>query len=131
MIVLIYVNDCKLFAHNKPDIKTMINKIQHNKLEIKPEHDMARFLEVLVEPNDKGNSFTLTKIGLIDRVIIALSLEGGNRKRAPAEIGALPADKEGEQCNEAFNYTRVVGMLSYLSGHTRPKLEFSENQCAQ
>ena len=107
----------------------MITKLREDNLEIEPEHDMAGFLGVLVERNNKPNSFTLTQTGLVDQIIESLGLEGGNGKRTPAEIGALPADKEGEQCNESFNYASVVGMLSYLSGHTRPELEFAVHQC--
>ena len=58
MIVLIYVNDCIFFSCNKPNIKTMINKLQHDKLEIEPEHDMTEFLGVLVERNGDDNSHT-------------------------------------------------------------------------
>ena len=92
---------------------------------------MAGFLGVLIERDGDDNSFTLTQTVLINRIITALGIDGGNRKCTPAEIGALSADKEGERCNKAFNHASAVGMLSYFNGHTRPELEFSVHQCGQ
>ena len=106
----------------------MITNLRQEKLEMEPEHNMAGFLGVLVKRDNEHKSFTLTQTSLVERIITALGLDDGNGKRTPAEIGALPADKEGEHCDEAFNYASVVGMLSYLSGHTRPELEFSVHQ---
>ena len=68
---------------------------------------------------------------MTERIIAALELKGAKGRRTPAELGALPADKEGDTCNESFNYSSVVGMLSYLSGHTRPELGFSVHQCGR
>ena len=60
-----------------------------------------------------------------------MELEGANGKRTPAEVGSLPADKDGKPCNKIFKYSSVVGMLSYLSGHTCPDIEFSVHQCGK
>ena len=109
----------------------MIDALRGNGLEIEPEQDMAGFLGVLIDKNNEKGTYTLTQTGLIERIITNLNLEGANLKQTPAEFGTLPANKNGELCNEPFNYASIIGMLSYLSGHTRPELEFSVHQCGR
>ena len=98
-------------------------------MEIEPEHDMAGFLGVLIDQDDEKGQYTLTQIGLIERIINTLELKGAKGRKNPAELGALPSHKDGNTCNESFNVASIVGMMSYLSGHTRPELEFSVHQC--
>ena len=62
----------------------MITNLRQEKLEMEPEHDMAGFLGVLVKRDNERKSFTLTQPGLIERIIAALGLDGGNGKRTPA-----------------------------------------------
>ena len=109
----------------------MIDALQSDGLEIEPEQDMAGFLGVLIDKNNEKGTYTLTQTGLIERIVTNLNLEGANHKQTPAEFGTLSADKDGERCNKPFNYSSIVGMLSYLSGHTRPELEFSVHQCGR
>ncbi len=40
-------------------------------------------------------------------------------------------DENGKPQQDTFNYTSVVGMLLYLSGHTRPDLAYSVSQVAR
>ena len=131
ILVLIYVDDCIFFSKDKENITNMIKALRESGLEIEPEHDMAGFLGVLIDRNNEKGHYTLTQVGLIERIITSLELNGAKGKKTPAEHGALPADKDGEACNESFNYSSIVGMMSYLSGHTRPELEFAVHQCGR
>lgn len=38
--------------------------------------------------------------------------------------------EDGAPAAENFNYAAVVGMLLYLSGHSRPDIAFAVHQCA-
>jgi hypothetical protein len=52
-------------------------------------------------------------------------------KYTPSESKPLVKDLNGEAASGAFSYSSVVGMLLYLSGHTRPDIIFAVNCCAQ
>jgi hypothetical protein len=53
-----------------------------------------------------------------------------NAKGTPAKQKPLVKDENGEPQQDIFNYARIVGMLLYLSGHTRPDLAYSISQVA-
>jgi len=52
-------------------------------------------------------------------------------KYTPAEQQPLIKDADGEPPSGTFAYSSVVGMLLYLSGHTRPNIDFAVNCCAR
>ena len=49
----------------------------------------------------------------------------------PAETSPLPKDAAGTPASGSFNYAVAVGMLLYLSGHSRPNIAFAVHQCAR
>jgi hypothetical protein len=57
-----------------------------------------------------------------------MNLDDANPKQTPAEDGALPAEKDGEPCNEGFSYPSVVGMPIYLASNSRPDIALSTMQ---
>ena len=70
--------------------------------------------------------------GLINRIISALGFkkEETTVKDTPAERKPLTKDEDGPAAHESFNYASIVGMLLYLSGHSRPDLAYSVSQAA-
>jgi len=65
----------------------------------------------------------MKQTGLIKRIIEALGLDDGAKgKFTPSESKPLVKDINGELASGAFSYSSVVGMLLYLSGHTRPDI---------
>jgi hypothetical protein len=101
-------------------------------LDLNIEEDVAGFLGVHAGKNPYG-SIELTQVGLTDRIIGALGLEQDKSigKLTPAEYSCLGTNADDEACNEMFNYRSVVGMMQYLSGHTRPDITFVFSQCAR
>eukprot|EP00957_Ditylum_brightwellii_P090031 6856690-Ditylum_brightwellii.AAC.1 len=62
---------------------------------------------------------------------MALGLDdNSNSCHAPAKVLTLGKDLKGKLGNEAFNYLRVIGMMLYLSSHSRPNIQFAVSQCA-
>ena len=131
MICITYVDDCLFAAPKSTDITEMIARLRTEcEMELSVEDDLAGFLGVTIEKRSDG-SIELTQTGLIDRIISVLGLEGANTKATPANLGALGKDEDGPGCNATFSYPSVVGMLMYLTGHSRPDIGFAVHQCAR
>ena len=73
----------------------------------------------------------MTQTGLIDRIITAMGLDDANPKDTPSIFGTLIKDDNGEECDEDFNHTSVLGMIIYIQGHTQPDISFAVNQYAR
>ena len=131
IICITYVDDCLFFAKSNDDINDMIDKLKKDSsLSIEFEDNVAGFLGVLLTKND-DSSITLTQCGLIERIIEATYLKDASIRHTPANPTPLHADKDGEPSAELFNYASVIGMLTYLAGHSRPDIAFAVHQCAR
>ena len=130
VVCLVYVDDCLFFSRSDEDIKLAITRLRDNNMDLNVEDDVAGFLGVHIDKNEKGQ-ITLTQLGLIDRIVEALGLHDCNAKFTPAPTEALGRDVDGLAHTSDFNYASVVGMLSYLSNNSRPDISFAVNQCAR
>ncbi len=97
------------------------------------EDDAAGFLGVTLERDPETGLLEMKQTGLIKRVIEALGLDDGfvKGKLTPSESKPLITNLNGEAASGAFSYSSVVGMLLFLSGHTRPDITFAVNCCAR
>ncbi len=131
VICLIYVDDTLFYAQNMNDINSIVEDLKKTNLELEVEDDVAGFLGVHIERKQNEGTIELTQKGLIQRIIKALDL--GDRKpvSTPAAFGALGKDEDGEPAKGLYSYASVVGMLLYLSGHSRPDIHFAVTQCAR
>ena len=115
-ICLIYVDDTLFFSKNMTAIERDIQRLKDENMSLDMEDDFAGFLGVHIEQLEDGTT-KLTQKGLIKRIVSALGVERMPTKETPAAFGTLPKDAEGEPAEELFNYSSVIGMLLYLSGH--------------
>ena len=121
VICLTYVDDCLFFSPAEKYIDDMIAHLQDEDMKLSVEDDVAGFLGVHINCREDG-TIELLQTGLIDQIISAMGLEGTNPKSTPAEYGSLPVDKEGEPCNESFNYVKChwnvdVFARAFKAGH--------------
>ncbi len=102
-------------------------------VDLEQEDDAAGFLVVTLERDPETGLLEMKQTGLIKRVIKALGLDDGlvKGKYTPSESEPLVKNLNGEAPSGAFSYSSVVGMLLYLSGHTRPDITFAVNCCGQ
>ena len=94
------------------------------------EDNVAGFLGADISHEDNGD-IVMKQIDLTDRIIDAMGLNDVNSKETPAAQGTLPKNEHGESCNGTFNDTSMIGMLLYLSGHTKSDIAFAVSQCAR
>jgi hypothetical protein len=130
--VIVYVDDLLIYSRTDSPIGNLISKLKEDGIWIRKEDLAAGFLGVDMKEGPNG-SLTLTQTGLIDRVIKALGLHASysTKKDTPAETSPLPKDANGEPADPTFNYASIIGMLLYLSGHSRPDIAFAVHQCAR
>ena len=131
VVAVSFVDDCLFWAKDEQDINDCLLKLRNDGLMIEKEGDAAGFLGVDLKKED--GTITMTQTGLIDRIITALGLDDGkaHAKATPAEHKPLVRDTEGLPAEGAFSYSSVVGMLLYLSGHSRPDIAYAVNCCAR
>jgi hypothetical protein len=133
VIAVIWVDDVLFWAHDESDIVELAQKLRAEGVDLEEEDDAAGFLGVRLERDPDTGMIEMKQTGLIDRCIEAMGLDIGqiNSKWTPAEAKPLVKDEDGENARGDFNYASVVGMLLYLSGHSRPEISYAVNQCAR
>jgi hypothetical protein len=132
VIAIWYVDDGLFWAKDEKYIHELAMKLREAGVDLEEEEDAAGFLGVRIEKNDSGQ-LEMKQCGLIDRVLEALGLDTGQEhgKWTPTELKPLVRDEDGEAATESFNYASVVGMLLYLSGHSRPDIAYAVNCAAR
>jgi hypothetical protein len=133
VICCAFVDDLLFWARDEKDIVATALKLRELGVDLEQEEDAAGFLGVTLERDAETGQLEMKQTGLIDRVIEALGLDDGmaKGKETPAAATPLVKDVEGPEASGAFSYSSVVGMLLYLSGHTRPDIAYAVNCCAR
>jgi hypothetical protein len=135
VIVVVYVDDLLLFSKDDAEFDKLIDSIKKANVAIRREGTAEGFLGVDIKREDSpsGPQITLLQTGLTQRIISALGLSSSLSTKidTPAEVGALPKDADGAEALGNFSYPSVIGMLLYLTGHSRPDISFAVHQCAR
>ena len=133
IIVITYVDDLLIYSRDSKNIQEFLHNMKQENIDLREEGTAEGFLGVNIERDERNKIITLTQSGLSKRIIEALGLCGSNSVSCstPAETAALPKDADGTMASGAINYPSVVGMLLYLSGHSRPDIAFAVHQCAR
>jgi hypothetical protein len=136
VIAVVYVDDILFFAKEDSTIQGVIDELKQKGIAIRREGTAEGFLGVDIERltlKEGKPQIIFRQKGLTARVIKALGLDSSlsTRLSTPAEIGPLPKDVDGAPAAGNINYPAVVGMLLYLSGHSRPDIAFAVHQVAR
>ena len=131
VVVICYVDDLLVYGRTDDAINVFIQQMAIQDVKLRREGTAEGFLGVDIKRD--GNKTVLTQSGLAKCVVEALGLctKYTNSLSTPAECGALPCDPSGTPYTGPISYSSVVGMLLYLTGHSRPDCSFAVHQCAR
>ena len=88
---------------------------------------------VTLEQDLKTELLDMIQIGIIQRVIEAVSLDDGTSKGkfTTSEDKPFIKDENGVSTSGMFSYSSVVDMLLCLYGYTRPDFDLALNRCSR
>jgi len=130
IILIVYVDDCLLFAKNEAILDSFISSLQ-SEFNLTCDGDVGAFLGIQFT-RVSNNQLTLTQPGLISKIVKECGLDAeSKRHNTPAVTKLISKDSSGPQREHAWNYRMIVGMLTYLSMSSRPDIAFAVNQCAR
>ncbi|MBE0451949.1 MAG: hypothetical protein IBX70_14070, partial [Clostridia bacterium] len=130
-ICLVYVDDTLFFSPKEGFILEAIEKLQGQGMEMTIEDSVAGFLGVHIDRDESNGTIKLTQKGLIKRIMSALEISSLPIKHTPAIADPLTKDEDGDPPDGTYSYPSVIGMILYLSGHSRPDIAFAVSQCGR
>ena len=127
-----FVDDILFWSVDEAYINELAAKLRQQGVLLEQEGDAAGFLGVQMTKTEEG-LLEMKQTGLIDRILDALGLDSklATNKWTPAESKPLTRDEDGELPQGSVSYSSVVGMMLYLSGHSRPDIAYAVNCCAR
>lgn len=129
--MLVYVDNLLVYAKDNDTINTFVMQMQSEDVTLCREGTAESYLGVDIRR--ESNAVHLDQSGLTKWIITTLGLDKKYSAACstPAENAPLPEDKNSKPTSGMINYTSIVGMLLYLSGHLQPDISFAVHQCAQ
>jgi hypothetical protein len=128
-----YVDDILMWSTHEDHIYALGDLLRAEGVDLEEEDDAAGFLGVNLVKDSVTGQMIMTQEGLIDRVIEALGLDidKSTPRHTPCLKTPLTKDLDGDPPQDAFSYASVIGMLLYLSGHSRPDISYSVSCAAR
>jgi hypothetical protein len=128
--VACYCNDDVIVAKDEAVVDQFL-ALTNRGFEFTKEEGLFEYLGIKMTRNDSTSTFTLTQMGLIEKIAMVTGLTASNGNRVPAAQVALGSDPDGEPMKEGWNYASVVSMLLYLSTNTHPNIAYAVSQVAR
>jgi hypothetical protein len=119
MIVVLYTDDCLIYARDTKDIDSFVKTLRDN-------------YELTLNDPDPSDDLHMIQTGLIDAVTESAHIPKCRLKNTPTPATAiLHADTEGLARQESWNYPSVIGQLNYMAQNSRLDISFAVHQCAR
>ena len=130
LIVVVYVDDCLIFAKDGRKIDEFIESMKKAKFRMTDEDGIENFLGISIKKVEDG--YILTQTGLIDRALQACGIENESKlHEMPAKSRMLTKDMNGPNRESSWSYRKLIGILTYLANTSRPDISFATHQCAR
>jgi hypothetical protein len=132
MIIVLYTDDCLLYARDTKDIDSFVKTLRDNyKLTLNDPYPIDDFLGIHFSNQDNGE-LHMSQTGLIDAITESAHIPKGRLKNTPTPATVIfHADTEGLARQESWNYPSAIGQLNYLAQNLRPDISFAVHQCAR
>jgi hypothetical protein len=130
MIIVLYTDDCLLYARDTKDIDSFVKTLRDNyKLTLNDLDPIDDFLGIHFSHQDNGE-LHMSQTGLIDAVTESAHIPKSRLTNTPTPATAIlhPAT-EGLARQESWNYSSVIGQLNYLAQNSRPDISLAVHQC--
>jgi len=129
-ILVVYVDDCLIFAKDDAVINDLIKALSVAFL-LQDEGDVNAFLGVQIRKDPKTKTLTLTQPNLIQQILHDIGFCGQSKGKETPTDSILHADVDGLARGDTWNYRSVIGKLNYLANNTRPDISMAVHQCAR
>ena len=129
-ILILYVDDLGISAKSKSVVDKLLQDIEAQDCKFTRQGSFNDYLGIQYE-TIANDSIKMTQPGLIKKIIETSGMTRCNPKDSPAIQQALGSDEDGPGMTDPWNYRSIVGMLLYLSGNTRPDIQFAVSQVAR
>lgn len=129
-ILILYVDDLGISAKSSEIIEELFKGIESHNCKFTKQGSFNDYLGIKYETLPNG-TIKMSQPGLIKKIIDASGMARCNPKDSPAIQQALSSNSEGQAMTDPWNYRSMVGMLLYLSGNTRPDIQFAVSQVAR
>ncbi|KAL7525558.1 LOW QUALITY PROTEIN: hypothetical protein ACHAWF_001417, partial [Thalassiosira exigua] len=129
-IIVTYFDDIVIYDKTNKSIDGRIKRLQKEEILLHHEGTAEGYLGVQIERD--GGCTRLTQPGMTKKGIEALGIcsKHSTPVATPTEKAPLPRVVNGESYDGPISYASIVGMMLYLTRHSRPDCAFAVNKCA-
>ena len=115
------VDECIMSAKDYKKNKQTITWLQKN-FKLTDEEDLSTYLGIDITKNP-NSSWILLKPFFVDRVINALNLQNDSKNHNTSTTEVLTYDKKGSTLHAQYYYVSLQGILTHVSGSTKPGIQ--------
>ena len=131
MMAIVYVDDLGLAFSTESVLEEFLTDLKGLGFEFTREGTFSEFLGIDFVYDSVKRTVSMTQGGLIKKILATAGMTDCKPNKMPTCQVPLGNDDDGERMVENWSYASVVGMLLYLSTHTRPDVSFAVSQLAR
>jgi hypothetical protein len=128
--MVVYTDDCLIFAKDDTTIDTLINNLSNTYL-LEDQGDVNDYLGINITKDNTTKAVKMTQPGLIESIIADVNLDSNSKTANTPSDSILHPDPNRSPRQDSWNYRSVIGKLNFLAQNTRPDISFSVHQCAR
>jgi len=129
-ILILFVDDLGIAYKSQKVLDDLLGALDAKKCHFTRQSSFNDYLGIEYSVGPDG-SISMQQPGLIRKIIQAAGMTRCNPKDNPVTQQPLGSNPDGQPMTDPWNYRSIIGMLLYLSGNTRPDIQFAVSQVAR